>query len=97
MKALPAKFDASRHIVEQHEATSKDGTKIPYFLVRPKDSKLDGSNPTLLYAYGGFQNSELPAYSATLGKLWLERGGTYAPWPTSAAAASSARPGTRRG
>jgi prolyl oligopeptidase len=78
IKALPAKFDASRHVVEQHEATSKDGTKVPYFLVIPKDAKRDGSNPTLLYAYGGFQNSVLPGYSATVGKLWLERGGTYA-------------------
>jgi prolyl oligopeptidase len=77
VKALPAKFDASKDVVEQHEATSKDGTQIPYFIVHPKSMKLDGSNPTILYAYGGFQISETPAYSATIGKLWLERGGVY--------------------
>ncbi len=77
VKALAPKFDASKDVVEQHEATSKDGTKIPYFIVHPKTMKLDGSNPTILYAYGGFQVSETPNYSATLGKLWLERGGVY--------------------
>ncbi len=77
VKSLPAKFDASRDVAEQFEATSTDGTKIPYFVVHPKDMKLDGSNPTLLYAYGGFQVSETPTYSAGLGKLWLERGGVY--------------------
>jgi prolyl oligopeptidase len=64
-------------VVEQFEATSKDGTKIPYFLVRPKNTKYDGSTPTLLYAYGGFQASMTPGYSPTMGKLWLERGGAY--------------------
>ncbi len=77
VKALPAKFDASRDVAEQFEATSNDGTKIPYFVVHPKDMKLDGTNPTLLYAYGGFQVSETPTYSAGLGKLWLEHGGVY--------------------
>jgi len=77
VKSLPPKFDASTHVVEQFEATSKDGTKIPYFLVRPKTAKSDGSNPTLLYGYGGYQNSLLPGYSGTMGKLWLERGGSY--------------------
>ncbi len=77
VKSLPAKFDASREAAEQFEATSTDGTKIPYFVVHPKDMKLDGSNPTLLYAYGGFQISETPTYNAGLGKLWLERGGVY--------------------
>ena len=77
VKALPARFDASTHVTEQFEATSKDGTKVPYFVVRPKAMKADGSNPTLLYAYGGFQVSMTPGYSATIGKLWLERGGVY--------------------
>lgn len=77
VKSLPARFDASKHVVEQWEATSKDGTKIPYFIVHPKDMPLDGSTPTLLNAYGGFQNSETPFYSGTLGKHWLERGGSY--------------------
>ena len=77
VKSLPAKFDASRDVAEQFEATSTDGTKIPYFVVHPKDMRLDGNNPTLLYAYGGFQISETPSYNAGLGKLWLERGGVY--------------------
>jgi len=77
VKAMPARFDASRHVVEQLWATSKDGTKIPYFVVRPKDLKYDGQAPTLLYAYGGFQVSLTPSYSGAVGKLWLERGGVY--------------------
>jgi prolyl oligopeptidase len=64
-------------VVEQFEATSTDGTRIPYFVVRPKDVTYDGPAPTLLYAYGGFQVSMTPAYSGVMGKLWLERGGTY--------------------
>ncbi len=76
-KAMPAQFDASNDVVEQHEATSKDGTKIPYFIVHPKNMKLDGANPTVLYAYGGFQVSMTPTYSGILGKLWLDRGGVY--------------------
>jgi prolyl oligopeptidase len=78
IRAQPAKFDASNLIAEQYEATSSDGTKIPYFLVHRKDIRLDGTNPTLLYAYGGFESSETPVYSATTGKLWLEHGGVYA-------------------
>jgi len=77
VKASPARFDASTHVVEQFEATSRDGVRIPYFVVRPKGVKYDGSAPTLLYAYGGFQVSMTPAYSGVMGKLWLERGGTY--------------------
>ena len=78
IKAQPAKFDASNLVSEQHEAVSSDGTHIPYFLVHRRDVKLDGSNPTLLYAYGGFEVSSTPSYSAGLGKLWLEHGGVYA-------------------
>ena len=73
----PAKFDASNLTVEQRQATSSDGTKIPYFIVHRRDMKLDGNNPTLLYAYGGFAIPETPTYSATRGKLWLEKGGVY--------------------
>jgi prolyl oligopeptidase len=76
-KTLPAQFDASALTVEQLQAVSKDGTKVPYFVVRHKEIKYDGSNPTLLTAYGGFQISETPSYSAAIGKLWLERGGVY--------------------
>jgi len=77
VKAIPAKFDASGMTVEQFEARSADGTMIPYFVVHKTDMPLDGSNPTLLYGYGGFQVSQLPGYSPTVGKLWLERGGVY--------------------
>lgn len=75
--ALPDQFDASRFEVAQYEATSKDGVKVPYFLIRAKGAPADGSTPTLLYGYGGFQISETPAYSPTFGKLWLEKGGAY--------------------
>jgi len=77
LKAAPAKFDASTHVVEQYEATSTDGTKIPYFITRPRDMKLDGSNPTVMLGYGGFQVSLNPAYKPEMGKLWLERGGVF--------------------
>lgn len=74
----PAKFDSANLVAEQREAVSSDGTKIPYFLVHRRDMKLDGNNPTLLYAYGGFEVSQTPSYSAAIGKLWLEKGGVYA-------------------
>ena len=70
-------FDASRDTVDQFEATSKDGTKVPYFVVHRKDIPMDGSTPTLLTAYGGFQVSNLPRYNPVAGRLWLERGGTF--------------------
>jgi prolyl oligopeptidase len=76
-KTLPAQFDAANLVVEQLQATSKDGTKVPYFIVHRKDIKYDGSNPTLMGAYGGFQVSMTPTYNPILGKLWLERGGIY--------------------
>ena len=76
-KTLPQQFDASNLVVEQLQATSTDGTKVPYFIVHRKDIKYDGTNPTLMTAYGGFQVSETPRYSGIVGKLWLERGGIY--------------------
>ncbi len=78
LKTMPTFFDASKHVAEQHFAKSKDGTRIPYFLVRPKDIELDGGNPTLLYGYGGFEIPLAPNYSGTVGKGWLEKGGVYA-------------------
>jgi prolyl oligopeptidase len=74
---LPDWFDASAMVADQFFAASKDGTQVPYFVVRAKATKLDGSNPTLLYGYGGFEVSLNPSYSATRGKLWLEQGGVY--------------------
>jgi prolyl oligopeptidase len=76
-KTLPPQFDSSRDMVEQLEAVSKDGTRVPYFVVRRKDTKYDGTNPTLLTAYGGFQASSTPSYSPVTGRLWLERGGVF--------------------
>ncbi len=76
-KSLQPQFDTSQLMVEQLEATSKDGTRVPYFIARRKDLKYNGDNPTLIEAYGGFQVSMTPEYSPTLGKLWLERGGVY--------------------
>jgi len=77
IKTTPPKFDDKAEVVEQFEAASKDGTRVPYFVVHRRNLKLDGSNPTLMTAYGGFQISETPAYNPMVGKLWLERGGVY--------------------
>jgi prolyl oligopeptidase len=77
IRSLPAQFDGERLTVEQFEATSRDGTRVPYFMVRARDMQLNGENPTLLEAYGGFQVSETPAYRPYVGKLWLEHGGVY--------------------
>lgn len=77
LKQLPAFFDASPYRIEQHFAASKDGTKVPYFMVSRKDLQLDGDNPTLLYGYGGFEVSMTPNYSAGVGKAWLADGGVY--------------------
>ena len=76
-RAEPALFDGSQDTVEQLYATSKDGTKVPYFVVHRKDMQLNGQNPTLLNAYGGFEISETPTYQAVRGKLWLEKGGVF--------------------
>ena len=78
LKQLPAFFDAKDLKIEQFFATSKDGTKVPYFMVSNKNTKLDGKNPTLLYGYGGFEISLTPNYSATVGRAWLTQGGVYA-------------------
>jgi prolyl oligopeptidase len=77
VKTMPAFFDAAGMTTEQLEATSKDGTKIPYFVVKPKGTKTDGTAPTLLNAYGGFEISRVPTYSGVLGSAWLSRGGVY--------------------
>jgi prolyl oligopeptidase len=78
LKARPSYFDASGMHVEQDFATSKDGTRVPYFIVWPKGAKPDGRNPTLLYGYGGFEVSLTPWYSGSFGKAWYERGGVLA-------------------
>jgi prolyl oligopeptidase len=77
LRSAPAKFDASTHVTEQFEAASSDGTKIPYFVTRPRDLAMDGSAPTILFGYGGFQVSFPPAYKPEMGRLWLENGGVF--------------------
>ncbi len=78
----PAQFDASKFTVEQKFATSKDGTKVPYYLVRPKDAQ--GPLPTWIHAYGGFRAAQTPKYltaepyrSGPLGLFWVESGNAY--------------------
>jgi len=77
VKQLPPMYDASGLEVTQGAAVSKDGTEIPYFMVKKSDTPMDGSTPTLLYGYGGFEISLGPKYIATSGIAWLERGGAY--------------------
>ncbi|MBW0019744.1 MAG: S9 family peptidase [Mycobacterium sp.] len=78
IKSAPSFFDAENITVAQHFVASADGTRVPYFVVRPdpKDGG-DGPGPTMLYGYGGFESSNTPGYSGVLGRLWLARGGTY--------------------
>ncbi len=77
LKSRPHFFGADGLVAEQRFATSRDGTRVPYFIVHRKDMPLDGTNPTLLYGYGGYEISMLPQYSGALGIGWLERGGVY--------------------
>ena len=77
LKARPPLFDATGMRVEQLWATSRDGTRVPYFVVWPQGAEADGDNPTLLYGYGGFEVSLQPAYSGALGRSWVGRGGVY--------------------
>jgi prolyl oligopeptidase len=74
LKRAPSFFDAADLLVRQFTATSQDGTPIPYFVVGPQDP---AAGPTLLTGYGGFEVSLTPAYSGTVGRSWLARGGTY--------------------
>lgn len=77
IKSREANFDGSSYQVEQIKVKSKDGTLVPYFLVSAKNMKHDGTNPTLLYAYGGFEVSSNPFYAGSFGSSWLEKGGTF--------------------
>jgi len=78
LKHTPAFFNAKGLEVEQHEAVSNDGTRIPYFQIGPAGLPRDGSTPTLLYGYGGFEIPLVPGYNATAGSAWLEKGHVYA-------------------
>jgi prolyl oligopeptidase len=73
---LKVPVDPSAYVVEQIFATSKDGTRVPFFVVRSKDSTKDGSAPAILYGYGGFQVAQTPAFSSSVFP-WLERGGIW--------------------
>ena len=77
LKRNPTFFDGNGMRAEQRFATSKDGTQVPYFVVYPKGVKTDGTNPTVLYGYGGFQISMTPFYSGGWGTTWLQRGGVF--------------------
>jgi prolyl oligopeptidase len=77
LKQLPAFFDSTGLKITQHFAKSADGTRIPYFQVSRDELELDGSNPTLLYGYGGFEISLTPSYNASVGRAWLSQGGVY--------------------
>lgn len=77
VKTEPHFFNSDNLQVDQYQVASKDGTQIPYFIVSSNQTKRDGSNPTLLYGYGGFMSSLVPYYNAVLGVSWLEKGGIY--------------------
>ncbi|MFC3283984.1 prolyl oligopeptidase family serine peptidase [Litchfieldella rifensis] len=77
LKAAPAFFETEGLAVSQHFATSRDGTRVPYFMVAGEDLETDGKNPTLLYGYGGFEVSLTPGYSGGVGRGWLSQGGVY--------------------
>ena len=77
LKSRPHFFDSTGMRVEQKFATSRDGTRVPYFVIWPKDATHDGRNPTLLYGYGGFEISLTPSYSGGIGKAWHEHGGVW--------------------
>ncbi|NBP81820.1 S9 family peptidase, partial [bacterium] len=82
LKRLPSFFNTDGLTVQQHFATSDDGTRVPYFLIGPAnrlaESEKATSSPTVLYAYGGFEISLVPRYDPLVGKAWLEKGGVYA-------------------
>lgn len=77
IKALAPQFDAEPYLVEQQFVASADGTSIPYYIVRAADAPMDGSTPTRLTAYGGFELSRTPAYVSAQSQVWLQQGGAY--------------------
>lgn len=77
LRTTPPKFNASRYVAEQFEATSLEGTRIPYFLVRPKNARFGAEIAALLNGYGGFQASLLPSYAGAVGRRWPEQGNAY--------------------
>ena len=77
LKSLPSFFSAEGMRVEQRFATSRDGTRVPYFVVWPAGAQADGDNPTLLNGYGGFELPRLPFYAGAMGRVWCSRGGVF--------------------
>ncbi|MEU9702909.1 prolyl oligopeptidase family serine peptidase [Streptomyces sp. NPDC047981] len=78
LKQAPARFEAAGLAVDQFFADSRDGTRVPYFVIGPdRATGGPGPGPTLLYGYGGFEVSLTPGYGSVRGRAWLERGGTY--------------------
>ncbi len=75
LKSRQAQFDMTGMRAEQRFAPSKDGTRVPYFVVWPKGAVPDGRNPTMLYGYGGFEIALHPWYSGGFGRAWFEPGG----------------------
>ncbi|MCH2032248.1 MAG: prolyl oligopeptidase family serine peptidase [Tenacibaculum sp.] len=73
-RSLPSYFDSSKYEIKQFKVKSNDGTMVPYFIVHAKNMVFDGSNPTLISAYGGFESSSLPFYSASYGANLLDNG-----------------------
>ena len=80
LRQAPHRFDATDVAIEQHFAVSADGTRVPYFLVGVRNAlaATDGSRPTLLTGYGGFEVPRVASYSAVVGRSWLVDGGVYA-------------------
>ncbi len=78
IKIMPEFFDSNFYKVLQFHAVSKDGTRVPYFVVMRKDAQFDSKNPTFLYGYGGFEIAMRPSYLSVVGVAWLEKGGVYA-------------------
>jgi prolyl oligopeptidase len=71
----PYNFDDAE--VVREFAVSKDGTRVPLNIIRRKGTKLDGSNPTLLYGYGGYGVSEKPFFAGSMARVFLDQGGVY--------------------
>ena len=77
LHAAPLSFDPKLYVSEEHFYTSKDGTKVPIIITHRKGMKLDGTTPTILYGYGGFDIAITPAFSP-LAAVWMQMGGAYA-------------------
>ena len=77
IKSASSLFDHENIIVSQEFTVSKDGTKVPYFLIHHKDIELNGNNKTIIYGYGGFEISLSPYFSNVLGKLWVDKNNVY--------------------